>query len=610
VQWVKSIPSGLQQKLGLGSRGATLSTLLICLAAQASEGTTGQVQGSVLDTNGNPIPKVMVTVNAPARESGRTGISVFSDENGHFAFPDPLNLGERHGLEVRVKSLGYEALPITIDLAERTKASDIVLVMRPTANQAAVAPASAWLRSIPNNNDKSVLISACISCHQMPTPEVRAFAVSLNDVRGADPDHVRDVSWHTMTKVMRFRFAKALGRGFGFVPTYDDVADPASFWVTTPKDEETFVKVLKDQLPRHFDTLENYDHGAPLAVTDQTIIREYTVPGPNGIREAVLAGQPKQLWVVDFTRDMLVRIDPDSGELRDYPVPFEGATGPHTPLLDRDKALWVSMTFNSRLGKFDPTSGEWRIWPLTETPEAPIVVHDLAYDSRFELAPDSRGHIWFTDIGNNALGVFDPATGETESHPAPGIPDRSAGAVQMYSLLMTSDRRYVWYTQLWGYFGCFDTKMMKYETVVEVPIGSGPRRPAITEKDILYVPLFGAGQIVEYDTLNRRQLGIYDLPDRASAPYAVTWDQGRQVLWVVTANADVIYRFDPKTKTFGVIPLPQPKTFLRSLFVDPDNGWLVTSAGNLPETTDGPRTALVIDPGDSTHNAISTRKAR
>ena len=132
-------------------------------------------------------------------------------------------------------------------------------------------------------------------------------------------------------------------------------------------------------------------------------------------------------------------------------------------------------------------------------------------------------------------------------------------------------------------------------------VDAGPRRLTISDDDILYVPLFGSGQLIEYDTKARQQLGIYDLPDTGSAPYSVTWDPVRRVVWIATANADAIYRFDPADKSFAVLPLPRTGAFLRMIDVDPATGLLVSSYANIVEFVQGPRMALTIDPGDAAY---------
>jgi streptogramin lyase len=73
------------------------------------------------------------------------------------------------------------------------------------------------------------------------------------------------------------------------------------------------------------------------------------------------------------------------------------------------------------------------------------------------------------------------------------------------------------------------------------------------------------------------------------------------VVWVPTSNGDVIYRFDPATKEIGVLPLPRTQTFLRMLDIDPETGVLITSNGNIVDIVQGPRMALIIDPGDGAY---------
>jgi streptogramin lyase len=121
----------------------------------------------------------------------------------------------------------------------------------------------------------------------------------------------------------------------------------------------------------------------------------------------------------------------------------------------------------------------------------------------------------------------------------------------------------------------------------------------MSDDGVLYLALYGAGQLAAYDTKALRMIGVYDLPDRASAPYSTTWDPRRKVVWITTSNADVIYRFDPKTKSFGVLPLPRERAFLRSVNVDRQTGALVTSYANIVEHVRGPRMALMIDLGDT-----------
>jgi cytochrome c len=173
----------------------------------------------------------------------------------------------------------------------------------------------------------------------------------------------------------------------------------------------------------------------------------------------------------------------------------------------------------------------------------------------------------------------------------------------LYGLIMTKDRNEVWYSQLAnGTFGGFDIEKQEFIGPFQLPDpNAGPRRITIDDNDVMYIALYGSGQLAEFDIKTRKMIGIHDLPDTGSAPYSATWDQVRRVVWIVTANGDVIYRFDPKTKQFGVLPLPREQAFMRMVDVEPQTGVLVTSYANIVDIVQGPRMALIIEPGDGAY---------
>jgi streptogramin lyase len=555
------------------------------------------VRGRVLDTNGRAVAQAQVTLQQRAGSPGATAITVFTDGAGGFAFPDPV-AGDA---ELSVRALGFR------QLHEAAAGNERAIVMQHTANQAGVAPASAWLGKITDPAERTDMVMFCVGCHQIPPPEVRAYADAVDAVTGADPAVVRDESWRAMVEYMNFLTAEEIGRGVARVGA---LGPREAYGYGLGKRDAT--PLLTKYLTGGFDRLEGYDYGAPLAVTPDTVIREYEIAHPNAVREAVLLGTPPRLWVAEMDSNRIISIDVASGAQRELTVPTDLYIGPHTLVLGSDDSLWIAPQYNSVVARFDPAREEWRTWrPLTET-GGNIGIHDLAFDWRNQLAPDARGRIWFSDVVNNAVGYLDPDSGESKIFRAPEVPGRTERA-RLYGIVMTSDRKHVWYSQLGiGIFGCFNTETLEFETVVQLPdANAGPRRIAIDENDVLYVALFGAGQLIEYDTGARKQIAIHDLPDRASAPYAVTWDAGRRVVWVATSNADAIYRFDPATRAFGVLPLPRERAFLRMLAVDPETGLLATSYANIPKRVHGPRMALLIDPGDGyrpvSRTALSAR---
>jgi streptogramin lyase len=547
------------------------------------------VQGTVTDLNGRPLSQAMVSVSTAGAGNGAIITTVFTDPGGRFVFPRRVSAAR----VLSARKPGYEQLA----------GGDGNIVMRQTPNYADTAPASAWLETIPHETRMHLVLN-CVTCHQVPSPEVRHYAQLVDAQNAPDPLAARTQSWAAMARYMNLMWAEEVARGVeGSAPV--DAAHGYSVG-----DVDGIAAILAEHFVGPMQELTEFDYGAPLAVTSKTTIREYEIARPNAVREALLLGDPARLWVADVSSDRIFAVDVESGRQQTLEVPAEVAVGPHTLHPGPDRSLWIGPFYNGVVAHLDVATERWRVWQLQTRKGTPAGIHDLSFGPDHQLLTDRQGRIWFSDIVNNAVGWFDPETGANETFDAPVVDGRPPDNAQLYGLAMTEDRNYVWYSQLGiGVIGCFNVETLKYETVVELPeADSGPRRLAIGDDGILYVPLYGSGQLLVYDTYARKQLGVYDLPQRGSAPYAVTWDPVRKVVWIPTSNADAIYRFDPATRQFGVIPLPRQRAFLRMIDVDPESGVLVTSYANIIEQVHGPRMALIVDPGDGAYDSVrSTR---
>jgi len=538
-------------------------------------------RGRVSDLNGAPLAQAMVTLTKSTGASGATATTVFTNERGEFEFAADTPSGA-----LSVRSLGYRQM----EGQTPTGSGPVTILMRPAANQAGVAPASAYLKDFSTPAEREALVMACVACHQMPAPEVRDYAKLLDDTPQTQTFEAREQAWTAIVKQMNYVSAVEFGRAGGFVPSGENVysgGDPAP----TAK---LLVKALQGPLRE----VHGYRYGAPLIVTSHTTIREFEVPAPNAIREAVPFGNTDFLYAADVSSNRVIRIDTHSGTVKDFTIPGQELLGPHT-LVPGAGGVWATSFFPNVLMRLDPSTEQFKLWRLNKPGGHPVGVHDISFDADHRVVTDRHGRVWFSDIMNNSVGWLDPRSGKTGEFRIPPVPGRE-GNEQVYGLAMSPDRGHVWYCQLGiASFGSFNTETLKFDRHVEFESrNAGPRRMSMSDDGVLYLALYGAGQLAAYDTKSDRMLGIYDLPDRASAPYATTWDPLRKVVWIPTSNADVIYRFDPRTRGIGVLPLPRERGFLRMLHVDRNSGFLVTSYANIVAHVRGPRMALLIDPGD------------
>ena len=589
------------------------SLLLIAWSLGAS---AAQIDGRVIGVHdGRGVAQAAVTLTSREGTAGPHAVTVFTGQDGRFRFPtDTPSLESAAKLEAR--KLGFRQ----VELAEVTDAADKrqTLYVEPVADIAGQVPSSAWLAQMPSGDERNITIASCSSCHQMASPRVREYAMQIEAAsNGAGGDAraleqwrkvVRHESWRTIVKYMRAKHYSVfpLESAMNLDAVDWATAENAQYNFFSDRQGEIIARYLAENFPSSTNTLarSSYDHGAALGVTDSTVIREFSFPRDALVRELVPAANSPYLWGADVRRNQIVRLDPTNGATQWHRVDFRGSTGPHTIVPDDAGNLWVSMVDNDQFGRFDPRTGQWKLWTLrpSELAESAsiagaAIVHDMSIDSRGHLARDQAGNVWLTLVGTNQMGTLNPDTGRVAFYDTNHLEGLSPINHLIYSTVLSADGQCAWYSQVNGSVGCVDTRTHDIERLVPFREGTGPRRMARDDTGRLWIALFGSGQVAAVEMSSGKLLSTFDLPDRASAPYAVTWDERRKTLWIVNANSDALNRLDPATGEVRVYPLPRPMAYLRQVAVDQHTGRLITTYANYPEGS-GPSMGVVIDVGD------------
>src|ERR1700751_130021 len=95
--------------------------------------------------------------------------------------------------------------------------------------------------------------------------------------------------------------------------------------------------------------------------------------------------------------------------IQEWAVPTKGAH-PHHPAVGADGALWFTEQMVNKLGRLDPKTGEFKEYPLaTDKNSGP-----------HGLVADKEGNIWFTANFGGYIGKLDPRTGKVTEYKMPG----------------------------------------------------------------------------------------------------------------------------------------------------------------------------------------------
>ena len=570
----------------------------LSLAALAAPALAVELSGRVVDQDGQGVSGMVVSVAPISSEPGGVATSVFTGQDGSFRFPplDGLDVGAHR---LSAWKVGYAPLkPATreVDLSSLDSSGEALtarLTVRAGADTPELLAASDWLAQMPDTGARHEMLLQCTACHQLPQPKFRTYAQFLD----GEDETTRLAAWQAAIKFMRVKFFEIGPDGSEVSPrhvSYNMMTDPGMS-AFNAHDEQTIAPFLAEHMPTRSDRAEGYRAPqAPPAWNDKTVIREIQLPQDSFIREVALTPASPYLWGADLQKNRLYRVDPrNPADQKGYPVPLDGPSAPHTVNDDAEGYIWEAGIEGDHIARFDPRTEQWKVFDGFGPGSA---AHDMAVNHQFQVSPDAKGRIWVTLIGKNRLGAVDPATGKVQEFDAPLAPDNNIFRAAIYGLVMDSKKR-VWYSQLTGGVGVFDTATDQFGAALDYEPGTGPRRMAIDDQDHLYVPLFGSGQLSIVDANTAQEIERVDLPDRNAAPYSAVWDPWRRVVWLGNSNSDSIYRYDPATRAFSQIPLPRQMAYLRMITFDRRTGNLWTSYSNIP-TGQGPSMFVEVHVGD------------
>jgi virginiamycin B lyase len=177
--------------------------------------------------------------------------------------------------------------------------------------------------------------------------------------------------------------------------------------------------------------------------TDQ--LREYPLPGaaPNHLLAPYgLAIDAKgYVWVGELSGSGLVRLDPTTGAMQSYTPPTANASIMEVAAAP-DGTIWFAEydvaasdgKHGGNLGRLDPASGKIQEYAV------PAIVSGSSASGVYGLMVDASGVVWFTDVGDNAIGQFQPASEQFTFYPIPTAQSVPFG-------LTIDSARNVWFTE-------------------------------------------------------------------------------------------------------------------------------------------------------------------
>jgi streptogramin lyase/mono/diheme cytochrome c family protein len=126
-------------------------------------------------------------------------------------------------------------------------------------------------------------------------------------------------------------------------------------------------------------------------------------PGAYGL---AIAGDGSVWWAEDLA-DKMARLDPQTGKVEEFNIPYDGVAYPRRMNNDWDGNIWVGLWNAGKLMKIDYKTKKMTIY----TPPTPIA-------GNYSVVADKKNHfIWVSEQQVDKIARFNPATGEWVEFP-------------------------------------------------------------------------------------------------------------------------------------------------------------------------------------------------
>jgi len=266
--------------------------------------------------------------------------------------------------------------------------------------------------------------------------------------------------------------------------------------------------------------------------------KEWTVPTLGQRSRDPIEAADGSIWWAGQWGNLIGRIDPRSGEMKEYPLPDKAM--PHTVTLDAAGNVWYTGNKNGSVGKFDPKTEK-----ITE-----YKMPDPAAKDPHSAIFDKNGTMWFTLQHSNMVGRLNPATGDIKLVTMPAAKSKPYG--------IKLDSAGVPWVACNG-SNCIariDPSTMEIETFPLPNDKTTVRRLDIADDDTIWYVNSSRGRLGHLDPKTGTVKEWASPSGPKSHPYAIAIVDG--IVWYNESGVrpDPLVRFDPKTETFQSWAIP------------------------------------------------------
>ena len=518
------------------------SALLLSFSASTLAQNNAALTGKVTSAEEGAMEGVLVS----AKKSGSTiTITVVSDKDGSYSFPASKLEPGQYGIKIR--AVGYDLTGGNTVTVAAQKFTTQDLKLKKTADLAAQLTNAEWMASIPGTDGQKGQLLNCVGCHTLERAMRSPY--STDDFLNVVLPRMQSYVNQSIPQNPQLRKAERQmeERGDSRVQIYRAAAE---YWskINLSGGKETWSFDIKTN-PR------------PTGRATRVIYTEYDLPDEKIEPHDVILDKDGTAWYSSFGLQALGRLDPKTGAVKEFKI-AENKPGYPTGSLglraDRDGNMWLGNMYQATIVKFDPKAEKFQFWTLPKEQNIDAAQLNM-------VRPESShvdGKVWSQNNGFAGVHRLDLASGKIETW------EPFKGAKEPHNIydVIPDSKNNVYFTDFrHQHIGRVDAKTGEVKLFESIIPRSAPRRGMMDPKDRLWFGMYRGDRIAMFDT-NTEQFKVWQLRTRWASPYDVVLDKNEEA-WTGSMLTDQVTRLDAKTGEMIDYLLPR-STNIRRVFVD------------------------------------------
>lgn len=241
-------------------------------------------------------------------------------------------------------------------------------------------------------------------------------------------------------------------------------------------------------------------------------------------------------------------------DVKEWDIPTPNSS-PHDVVVANDGMVWFTEIGANKIGNFDPESEQFQEWKIPTPNSRP---HGLAVDS--------QGHVWFTEVGASKIGKLDPTTGMFEEFETPT--SNSGPHTPIFA-----DENTLWFTeQRASQIGRMNTQTGEIEEFQTPTSSANPYGITVDADGNAWFAELRGHHIGKVDA-ETGEVTEFSPPTQQSGPRRISIDSNG-ILWFTQYNAGKIASFDPTTEKMTEYETSSSSSGPYAMWVDQsDNVW-------------------------------------